>query len=131
MGKGSAPRPFSVSSDEYASRWDAIFQREPVKTFQSLENDVEIWGYARGIIKNGKPLGQAKKTIEEAEELLLAVNSDNKDEIKDAVGDIVVTLIMQCAIQGFTLTECLEAAYNEIKDRKGFLNEQGVFVKEV
>jgi hypothetical protein len=27
-GKGSKPRPFSVSQDEYDSRWDAIFGRE-------------------------------------------------------------------------------------------------------
>ena len=28
-GKGSAPRPMQVSNEEYASRWDAIFAREP------------------------------------------------------------------------------------------------------
>jgi len=28
MGKGSAPRPFSVANEEYASRWDAIFKRD-------------------------------------------------------------------------------------------------------
>ncbi len=27
-GKGSKPRPFSVSQAEYDSRWDAIFQRD-------------------------------------------------------------------------------------------------------
>jgi hypothetical protein len=27
-GKGSSPRPFSVSQDEYEKRWDAIFQRD-------------------------------------------------------------------------------------------------------
>lgn len=27
-GKGSAPRPFSISQEEYATRWDAIFQRD-------------------------------------------------------------------------------------------------------
>lgn len=27
-GKGSKPRPFSVSHEEWASRWDAIFQRD-------------------------------------------------------------------------------------------------------
>ena len=27
-GKGSAPRPYSVSQEEYASRWDAIFKRD-------------------------------------------------------------------------------------------------------
>jgi hypothetical protein len=27
-GKGSSPRPFSVTQDEYAKRWDMIFQRD-------------------------------------------------------------------------------------------------------
>ena len=27
-GKGSRPRPFSVSQEEYDKRWDAIFQRD-------------------------------------------------------------------------------------------------------
>lgn len=27
-GKGSAPRPFSVSQEEYNNRWDAIFSRD-------------------------------------------------------------------------------------------------------
>jgi len=27
-GKGSKPRPFSVSQEEYDKRWDAIFQRD-------------------------------------------------------------------------------------------------------
>ena len=27
-GKGSKPRPFSVSQEEYEKRWDAIFQRD-------------------------------------------------------------------------------------------------------
>ena len=27
-GKGSKPRPFSVTQEEYANRWDAIFQRD-------------------------------------------------------------------------------------------------------
>lgn len=31
---------------------------------------------------------------------------------------------------GHTLKECLSHAWNEIKDRKGYLNEQGLFIKE-
>jgi len=27
-GKGSRPRPFNVTNDEYARRWDAIFGRD-------------------------------------------------------------------------------------------------------
>ena len=30
-GKGSAPRPLSVSNEEYASRWDAIFGKVPTE----------------------------------------------------------------------------------------------------
>ena len=28
MSKGSAPRPFAVTNQEYTSRWDAIFGRD-------------------------------------------------------------------------------------------------------
>lgn len=34
-GKGSKPRPFSVSQEEYDSRWDAIFQRDLPKVSES------------------------------------------------------------------------------------------------
>ena len=27
-GKGSSPRPFSVTQEEYSKRWDAIFRRD-------------------------------------------------------------------------------------------------------
>ena len=94
------------------------------------ENEVEIWGQARGIIQNGKPIGQAIKTLEETTELLDAINKGDKEAIKDAVGDIFVTLLMQCAIQGFTATEALAAAFKQIKDRKGYLTPQGIFVKQ-
>lgn len=94
------------------------------------ENEVEVWGHARGIIQNGKPMGQAIKTLEETTELIDAINKGDKEAIKDAVGDIFVTLIMQCSIQGFTATEALQAAYEQIKDRKGFLTPEGIFVKQ-
>lgn len=35
-GKGSKPRPFSVSNEEYANRWDAIFGRD------KEQNDAKI-----------------------------------------------------------------------------------------
>ena len=40
MSKGSSPRPFNVSNQEYANRWDAIFGRDNEKTneAQSLES---------------------------------------------------------------------------------------------
>ena len=41
MSKGSSPRPFNVSNQEYSNRWDAIFGRDNEKKneTQSLESD--------------------------------------------------------------------------------------------
>ncbi len=102
----------------------------PSPAFDELENAVFAWGWARGIVQNGKPMGQAIKTMEECAELLDAVNRNDMLDIKDAVGDVMVTLIMVCATLGIEVTPCLELAYREIKDRKGFLRPDGVFVKE-
>lgn len=99
-------------------------------SYANIENKIEMWGLKLGIIQNGKPAGQAIKTLEEVTELIDAIHRDDKTEIVDAIGDIGVTLLMQCAIQGVTFTQCLEAAYEQIKDRKGYLRPDGVFVKQ-
>ena len=99
-------------------------------TFANVENDIEMWGYDRGIVQNGKPMGQAIKTLEEATELVDAIHRNDRAAIIDAIGDVGVTLLMQCAIQGVTFTQCLKAAYDQIKDRKGFLRPDGVFVRD-
>ena len=39
-GKGSAPRPFSVSNEEYTKRWDAIFQKD-IKEIEDQQNEDE------------------------------------------------------------------------------------------
>ena len=39
-GKGSSPRPYSVSNKEYANRWDAIFNRE--KREKALDDLVRV-----------------------------------------------------------------------------------------
>lgn len=44
MSKGSKPRPFSVSNEEYANRWDAIFGKDPKSQTaeEALEEMVRI-----------------------------------------------------------------------------------------
>ena len=39
-GKGSAPRPFSVSQKEYESRWDAIFGRDLKEEKKQISEEV-------------------------------------------------------------------------------------------
>jgi NTP pyrophosphatase (non-canonical NTP hydrolase) len=102
-----------------------------MSTYKDLEMKVIQWGEARGIVQNSTPEAQWHKTKEEVRELYEAIRTNNLAEMKDAYGDILVTLIMGCATADIDLTECLELAYNEIKDRKGYLNKDGIFVKEV
>ena len=100
-------------------------------SYANVEMKVIQWGEARGIVQNSTPFSQALKTQEELEELFQAINSKDVAAMKDAYGDILVTLIMGCACADLDLVECLNGAYNEIKNRKGYLNKEGIFVKEV
>ena len=99
-------------------------------SYSELEMKVISWADDRGIIKNSDAKTQLLKAFEEMGELASGVNKNNLPAIKDGVGDVLVCLINMCAILDISITDCLSLAYNEIKDRKGYLNEQGVFIKE-
>lgn len=99
-------------------------------SYAKLEILTIQWGEARGIVQNSTPYAQAKKTQEELYELFEAIEDNDKAAMADAYGDILVTLIMGCATADLDLVECLEGAYNEIKDRKGHLSKEGLFIKE-
>jgi len=71
------------------------------------------------------------KAYEEMEELENALNLRDKPGIIDGLGDVLVCLINVAALEDLDLTRCLEAAYNEIKDRKGHMNKDGIFVKDI
>jgi uncharacterized protein YabN with tetrapyrrole methylase and pyrophosphatase domain len=101
-----------------------------MNTIDSLTNKIYMWGEDRGIVQNGKNMGQAIKMLEEVTELLDAINSNNREEIKDALGDVYVTLVMTAATSSLTPEECIAKAYDEIKYRTGYLTPAGVFVKD-
>jgi len=99
-------------------------------SFSEIELDVIRWSEARKIIPNSTPFAQSIKAVEEINELVDALRDDNKVDAIDAIGDTVVCLINVCALLDVNLTDCLAAAYNEIKDRRGYMNAEGIFVKE-
>lgn len=99
-------------------------------SYSSTEMNVIVWGTKRGIIQNSTPLAQANKTQEEVNELFQAIHSKDKAAMADAYGDILVTLVMGAAIADLDLQTCFELAYQEIKDRKGSLDANGIWVKE-
>lgn len=98
-------------------------------SYADIEMKVVQWGEARGIVQNSTPYAQAQKTQEELYELFEAIKEGDREAMADAYGDILVTLVMGCATADLDLVTCFKGAYNEIKDRKGHLNKDGVFVK--
>jgi len=99
---------------------------------QDTINNVRTWGEEKGITgANGKATGESQfgKTLEEIEELSDAIEANDLPDIKDAIGDTAVTLILLAERYGLTFEECLEWAYSVISKRTGQMID-GVFVKD-
>ena len=99
-------------------------------SYPGVELDVIRWAEARQIIPYQRPETALLKCMSELGELADATIKGSKEEIIDGVGDVVVTLIVYCALQDIDLTTCLKSAYQEINNRKGTMLPNGVFVKE-
>ena len=90
---------------------------------------IREWAEERGLYANGDPKTQALKLVEEVGETCRAILKDDKAEIVDGIGDIVVVLTNLAKLTGNDIEFCIEMAYNEIKDRKGKM-ENGTYVKD-
>lgn len=97
--------------------------------YPQLEMKVLQWANERKLLKPRNSKQQLLKTMAELGELADAEAKDDKEEIIDGLGDVVVTLIIYAQQKGLDLTECLESAYNEIKDRTG-KTVDGTFIKD-
>ena len=94
----------------------------------NLIKQVEQWSIDKGLDK-GNSDRQALKFYEEAGEIGAALSRNRMDDLKDGIGDTIVTLIILAQQHGMTIEECLQYAYDEIKDRKGKMINN-TFVKE-
>jgi NTP pyrophosphatase (non-canonical NTP hydrolase) len=100
------------------------------QSFGMTEFQVMQWAADRGIYENGTALGQAKKTLEEAGELVAAIEANDRAEIADAIGDVMVTLVNVAVLTDMDIRQCFYKAYKVIEHRKGHMNKDGQFVKE-
>lgn len=100
-----------------------------IHNYDELEFMVLEWALEKGILDKATPTGQALKTLEECNELIDAIDKEDKHEIVDALGDILVTIIIQAKMQGVPLLNCLNSAYNVISKRTGKMID-GQFVKD-
>lgn len=99
-------------------------------SYANVEMKIIQWAEARKIIPNAKPHTQLMKAVSEMGELCDAELKGNLPMIKDSIGDVLVCLINYCALKDINLVNCLQEAYEEIKDRKGTTLPDGTFVKE-
>ena len=83
----------------------------------------------RGLYDKGDPKTQTLKLIEEAGEICRAVLKDNKADVIDGIGDCVVVLTNLAELAGTNIETCIDAAYEEIKNRTGKMSN-GTFKKD-
>ena len=116
----------------------------------TLIENVSQWFHDKGIIENSNPLKQLEKTLEELTETRdaavkldwltqydsiqakfsnVALQQELTHELKDGIGDTLVTLIGVCEMYEFSMEECLQQAYDVISKRSGVMIN-GKFVKE-
>jgi NTP pyrophosphatase (non-canonical NTP hydrolase) len=92
-------------------------------------DQIRQWATDRNLIEGATRQAQMLKLFEEGGELAGAIARGKEDVVKDSIGDMVVVLTIVAAQSGLTIEECIAAAYDEIKDRKGRMVD-GVFVKQ-
>ena len=116
-------------------------------TFKELQEKVLEWADSHDLLHEENADKQFMKFIEEVFEFKTELDMNNErftiytidkrikfkpnklKEMKTEMGDIIVTLIILCDQLGIDPMECLERAYNKIKNRKG-KTVGGKFIKE-
>jgi uncharacterized protein YabN with tetrapyrrole methylase and pyrophosphatase domain len=94
---------------------------------EHLESNIKGWHRDRNLIDGSTDKDQYMKLIQEAGEL-----SDHickGEPIADDIGDMIVVLINIAERNNLSLRQCMEKAWEDIKDRKGRMID-GIFVKE-
>lgn len=92
-----------------------------------LIKQVEGWSKNKGLDK-AESSKQFLKVVEEVGEVASALARGQRDELRDGIGDVIVTLIILAQQNDMDTYECLNTAYDEIKGRTGKMVD-GVFVK--
>jgi NTP pyrophosphatase (non-canonical NTP hydrolase) len=103
---------------------------------------IRKWAHDRGLYDKGDAKTQFLKLQEETGELAKALLKDDRHEIIDAIGDIVVVLtnLTQLTnikveregdiyeLRNLKIEDCIKSAYHVIRNRKGSM-KNGTFVK--
>ncbi len=90
---------------------------------------IRLWAEERGLYAKGDPKTQALKLVEEVGETCRAILKENKADAIDGIGDCIVVLTNLAELLDTPIEDCIQAAYDEIKDRTGKMSN-GTFKKD-
>jgi NTP pyrophosphatase (non-canonical NTP hydrolase) len=96
---------------------------------ENIYDLIRLWAAEKGIYTKGDSKTQYIKLLEETGELAKALLNNDKPEIIDAIGDIVVVLTNLAKLEDLKIEDCVQSAYDVIKSRKGKMIN-GTFVKQ-
>jgi len=112
--------------------YEAYFNPEHMPSQGSTSERFDLirdWAATRGLYDEGDSHTQYVKLQEECGELAKALLQEDKPEIVDAIGDIVVVLTNLAHLQGYDIEYCIDEAYKVIANRTGKMIN-GTFVKD-
>lgn len=113
--------------NKYKQNGYNIYNRPKLQT--SYFELIREWADARGLYEHGDIKTQTLKLVEEVGETCRAVLKDDDHAAIDGIGDCVVVLTNLAELLGVSIEDCIEQAYNEIKDRTGKM-DNGTFKKD-
>lgn len=118
-----------VSNNDHQdpARWLVEIDSQTTDHLSQVIDKVVGWHYDRNLIDGSTDKDQTLKLVQELGELSDSV-CKGKD-IKDDIGDMLVVMLNIAERNGVSLGDCLNRAWDDIKDRKGKMVD-GVFVKE-
>ena len=103
-----------------------IYTKE--NTSENIFDNIRSWAMVRGIYEKGNSKTQYVKLMEEAGELARALLKNDKPEVIDSIGDMVVVLTNLAKLEKLNIEDCIDNAYQTISKRTGKM-VNGTFVK--
>jgi NTP pyrophosphatase (non-canonical NTP hydrolase) len=116
---------FYDNNDVFAKPTTVKCSKKPLKMFENIRQ----WADERGLYDKGDSKTQLIKLQEEMGELAKATLENDKPEIIDAIGDMVVVLTNLAHLNEVHIETCIAEAYNVISKRTGKM-VNGTFVKD-
>ena len=136
LSGGLSPERIPECCDEYnPCECEPQFSKRPIRCKQldceqeSLFDCIRQWAMERGLYDKGDVKTQTLKLMEEAGEICKATLKEDHDEVIDGIGDCVVVLTNLAYLNGVTIEDCIQAAYDVISKRTGKM-VNGTFKKD-